>query len=65
MASTTTGAAGQATNAAGAFTGLGGTAATTAAAAGKSGAQSALDMGRAYGLAVVFAGIFAGFTLIM
>jgi len=31
----------------------------------KSGSHSALDLGQSYGLAVVFAGIFAGFALIM
>lgn len=49
------------------FTGLGGAAATTASSSGKkSGAQSnTLDIGRTYGLAVVFAGVFAGFALVM
>ncbi|EPE29770.1 hypothetical protein GLAREA_00930 [Glarea lozoyensis ATCC 20868] len=53
------------TNAAGTvYNGLGGAAATTAASTSnnKSGAQSALDLGRSYGLATVFVGIFAGFT---
>ncbi|CAG8972968.1 hypothetical protein HYALB_00008328 [Hymenoscyphus albidus] len=68
MSATATGGPGQATNAAGAFTGLGGAPAETAAAggaAGSSGAESALNLGRSYGLAVIFAGVFAGFTLIM
>jgi hypothetical protein len=56
------------TNAAGTvYNGLGGAAATTAASSSnnKSGAQSALDIGRSYGLATVFVGIFAGFTFFM
>lgn len=47
------------------FTGLGGAAATTAASGSKSGSQAALDVGRSYGLAIVFSGIFAGFALVM
>jgi len=48
------------------YTGLGGSAATTAPSTGtKNGAQAGLDLGRSYGLAVVFAGIFTGFTLVM
>jgi len=48
------------------FNGLGGAAATDAASSSKkNGAQAALDMGRSYGLAVVFTSIFAGFALIM
>jgi len=51
------------------FTGLGGGAVATAAAGSddskKGGAQTALDLGRSYGLAVVFAGLFAGFALVM
>jgi len=48
------------------FNGLGGAAATTTSASGKkSDAQSVLDMGRSYGLAVVLSGIFAGFALVM
>jgi len=31
----------------------------------KSGSQAALDIGRSYGLAIVFAGLFAGFALVM
>jgi len=31
----------------------------------KSGSQAALDLGRSYGLAVVFVGLFAGFALVM
>ncbi|TVY88931.1 hypothetical protein LAWI1_G004944 [Lachnellula willkommii] len=45
------------------YNGLAG-ATTTAASGKKSGAQSAQDIGRSYGLAVVFAGIFAGFALV-
>ncbi|KAF8865295.1 hypothetical protein BDZ45DRAFT_668732 [Acephala macrosclerotiorum] len=49
------------------YTGLGGSAAatTTAASSTKSGAQTAIDLGRSYGLAIVFAGLFAGFALVM
>jgi len=47
------------------YTGIGGAATTASTSGKKSGAQSALDMGRSYGLAVVFAGIFAGFALVM
>jgi hypothetical protein len=55
------------TNAAGTvYNGLGGAAATpTSSSDNKSGAQSALDVGRSYGLATVFAGIFAGFAFVM
>lgn len=56
------------------FNGLGGAAATTTQGgsgsqstdpAKKNGSQTALDLGRSYGLAVVFAGLFAGFALVM
>ncbi|KAE8451041.1 hypothetical protein EG329_004713 [Mollisiaceae sp. DMI_Dod_QoI] len=49
------------------YTGLGGGAAATTAPSSskKSGAEAALDLGRSYGLGVVFAGIFAGFALVM
>jgi len=49
------------------FTGLGGGAVATAPAddSKKGGAQAALNLGHSYGLAVVFAGIFAGFALVM
>jgi len=49
------------------YTGLGGGAAatTTASPNKKSGAQGALDLGRNYGLAVIFGGLFAGFALVM
>jgi len=48
------------------YNGLGGATTTAASSGKKSGAQSTtLDMGRTYGLAVVFAGIFAGFALVM
>ena len=52
------------------YSGLGGAEATTTAASSsgggsKSGSQAALDIGRSYGLAVVFSGIFAGFALVM
>ncbi|TVY68753.1 hypothetical protein LSUE1_G005511 [Lachnellula suecica] len=68
MASTTTGAGSTSTGAGVVYTGLGGGSAETAAASTsgkKSGASSPLDMGRNYGLAVVAAGIFAGFALVM
>jgi len=50
------------------YNGLGGAAATTTPASSsdsKSGADAALDLGRSYGLAVVLAGLFAGFALVM
>lgn len=50
------------------YNGLGGAAAATTAASSStqgSGADAALALGRSYGLAVVFAGIFAGFALLM
>jgi len=52
------------------YTGLGGVATATNTPSSstsntKSGAQAALDLGRSYGLAVVFGGIFAGFALVM
>ncbi|KAE9368495.1 hypothetical protein N431DRAFT_428274 [Stipitochalara longipes BDJ] len=68
MASTTL-PAGATTGAGGViYTGLGGgSAATTAASSSnkKSGSQAALDIGRNYGLAVLFSGLFAGFALVM
>jgi len=67
MASTTL-PAGATTGAGGVvYTGLGGSAATTAASTSnkKSGSQAALDVGRNYGLAVLFGGLFAGFALVM
>jgi len=67
--------AGATTGAGGAvvYNGLGGDATTTTPAAGaqatsgdtkKNGSQMALDIGRSYGFAVVFAGLFAGFALV-
>jgi len=47
------------------YNGLGGSATTTASSNSKSGSQMTLDFGRSYGLAVVFAGLFAGFALVM
>jgi hypothetical protein len=52
------------------YTGLGGDSeptSTSGASSGNqnSGSQTALDLGRSYGLAVVFASIFAGFALVM
>jgi hypothetical protein len=49
-----------------AYTGFGGAAATTTAASGKKGAATtAMNLGQSYGLAVVFAGLFAGFAMIL
>jgi hypothetical protein len=49
-----------------AYTGFGGAAATTTAAGGKKGAATtAMNLGQSYGLAVVFAGLFAGFAMIL
>lgn len=45
-------------------TGFGGAAATTGAGNG-GGAPSALNLGQSYGLAIVVAGFFAGFALIL
>ncbi|KAL1304011.1 hypothetical protein AAFC00_000452 [Neodothiora populina] len=69
MSKTATNApAGQTTNSAGQtiFTGLGGSAATSTAAgsSGQSGA-TALEIGQAYGLMVVAAGLFGGFALLL
>jgi len=51
------------------FTGLGGTAPTNTASSDsttkKNSARAALDLGRNYGLAMVFGGLFAGFALVM
>jgi hypothetical protein len=47
-----------------AYTGLGGSSAASTSTP-KSGAQMTLDFGRSYGLAVVFASVFAGFALVM
>jgi hypothetical protein len=75
MASTTTLPAGATSGTAGiVYTGLGGGAVATptgnsGSGSGsdtkKNGSQMALDLGRSYGLAVVFAGLFAGFALVM
>jgi len=73
MASTTTLPAGASSGAAGiVYTGLGGGAVATptgdsgsGSSSKKNGSQMALDLGRSYGLAVVFAGLFAGFALVM
>ncbi|RAL60479.1 hypothetical protein DID88_000254 [Monilinia fructigena] len=45
-----------------AYTGLGGSSSTSTP---KSGAQLTMDFGKSYGLAVVFAGVFAGFALVL
>jgi len=47
------------------YTGFGGAAATTAATTHKGAAMAAVDMGRSYGLAIVFSGLFAGFALVL
>jgi hypothetical protein len=68
MASTTVPAGATSGTAGVVYTGLGGGAVTTTPAASsnnKSGAQAALDLGRNYGLAVIFSGLFAGFALVM
>jgi len=68
MASTTLPAGATSGSAGVVYTGLGGGAVATTAAASsnnKNGAQAALDLGRNYGLAVIFGGLFAGFALVM
>jgi hypothetical protein len=69
MASTTVPAGATSGTAGVVYTGLGGAVSTAATAAAsstsKSGAQAALDLGRSYGLAVVFGGLLAGFALVM
>jgi hypothetical protein len=51
------------------YTGFGGGAAATTTAAGSSGSSAAtriiVNMGQLYGLGVLVAGIFAGFTLLL
>jgi len=67
MASTTLSAGATQGSAGVVYTGLGGgavaTATSTSDSGKKSGAQAAMDLGRSYGLAVIFGGLFAGFTL--
>jgi len=66
--SSTTLAAGASSGTAGVvYTGIGGAATTSAASSSstKSGSDATLDLGRSYGLAVVFLGLFAGFALVM
>jgi len=73
MASTATLPAGATSGTAGVvFTGLGGGAAPTQTGSSgsggdskKNGSQTVMDLGRSYGLAVIFAGLFAGFALVM
>ncbi|OCK92843.1 uncharacterized protein K441DRAFT_662470 [Cenococcum geophilum 1.58] len=49
-----------------AYTGFGGAAATTTAAGGNKGAATtAMNLGQSYSLAVVFAGLFAGFAMVL
>jgi len=48
------------------YTGFGGAAATTTAAGGNKGAAAtAMDLSQSYGLAVIFAGLFAGFAIVL
>jgi hypothetical protein len=75
MASTATSAGSQATGASqttginsAQFSGFGGSPTQTASSNNNNngkGAAAALDLGRAYGLAVVFAGVFAGFAILL
>lgn len=75
MASSSTLPAGATSGAAGVvYTGLGGgSIATPTGSTGgdsgsdskKNGSEMALDLGRSYGLAVIFAGLFAGFALVI
>jgi len=70
VASSTTLPAGATSGTAGiVYTGIGGAAATNTASSSssttKSGSEATLDLGRSYGLAVVFVGLFAGFALVM
>lgn len=66
-ATATTLPAGATSNSAGVvYTGIGGATTTgTSSSTTKSSAQHALDLGRSYGLVVMFAGLFAGFALVM
>ncbi|KAB8304175.1 hypothetical protein EYC80_003594 [Monilinia laxa] len=57
-----TGTSGASSTNAVAYTGLGGSSSTSTP---KSGAQLTMDFGKSYGLAVVFAGVFAGFALVL
>jgi len=70
MSATATLGAGASSGTAGViYTGIGGAVATPTASssssAKKSGSQAALDVGRSYGLAVVFAGLFASFAWVL
>lgn len=47
------------------FTGFGNTAETTAASADGEGAAAMVNLGQSYGLAVVVAGVLAGFALVL
>lgn len=48
------------------YNGLGGAAAATGTSSStQSGSEAALNLGRNYGLAVVFVGLFAGYALVM
>ncbi|CAD6442091.1 1bae2c16-9ff6-4986-9ef9-389a44e3d112 [Sclerotinia trifoliorum] len=58
-----TGTAGASSTNAVAYTGLGGSTSTSTPKSGA--AQMTMDFGKSYGLAVIFAGVFAGFTLVM
>jgi hypothetical protein len=63
--STSSAATASATDAAGSAPPTAGFAGATSAPKGKGAASSMLNLGQSYGLAVVFAGIFAGFALVL
>ena len=46
-------------------TGFGGSTSTAAAGDGKGAASAMLDLGQSYSMAIVFAGVFAGFALLL
>jgi len=47
------------------YTGFGGAAATSTGSPKKGAAPVAVSVGQSYGLAIVFAGLFAGFALVL
>jgi len=65
--SSTSGATGSPTSSGPAvFNGFGGSSSSSSSSSSKKGgAQAAVDVGRSYGLAIVFTGLFAGFALIL
>jgi len=65
VTSTRTSATASATDAEGSALPTAGFAGATSAPKGKGAASSMLNLGQSYGLAVVFAGIFAGFALVL